>query len=458
MWLGLTAGGSKGRSMPRMQQTCSPDAGLAGTKPRTRRVARLLRRFARDKSGSYMLLGSLAAPILIGAAALGTEAGYWMHQHQKMQDAADSAAFAAATYYGPNPTASTGTSDAATSVAAGYGFVGPGPGGGGNSTIAVSEPPADGPDKNRTGSVEVTIKRDYPRMLSALFGGTPVTITARAVARTKGGYGCVLALDPTAAASAAAQGTVNIALQSCSLYDDSNNVSAVSGGGSATFTALSIGIVGGITGASNFSATEGIWTGQPSTPDPYADVNIPAFSGCNYHNYNTKKNDHLDPGIYCNGIHFNGGTTATLRDGTYIFDGGAFLVDGGATVTGNHVTLIFTSSSGGSNSYPSITINGGSTVTLGPPKSGLLSGIVFYADRNTPVGTSDKLDGGSGMTLGGAVYLPTAAVDWSGGNASSTVCTQVIGDTVSFSGNAALGVNCTGMGVRMWGTGAKLSE
>ena len=436
----------------------TPPAQTSSPKLHNRGVARLLREFARDKSGSYMLLGSLAAPILIGAAALGTEAGYWMHQHQKMQDAADSAAFAAATYYGPNPTASTGTSDAATSVAAGYGFIRSGIGVANGSTITVSEPPDSGPSRGQMGAVEVTIKRNYPRMLSALFGQTPVTITTRAVAKTKGGYGCVLSLDPSAAASAAAQGTVNIALQSCSLYDDSNNVSAVSGGGSATFTALSIGIVGGITGASNFSATEGIWTGQPSTPDPYADVNIPAFSGCNYHNYNTKKNDHLDPGIYCNGIHFNGGTTATLRDGTYIFDGGAFLVDGGATVTGNHVTLIFTSSSGGSNSYPSITINGGSTVTLGPPRSGLLSGIVFYADRNTPVGTSDKLDGGSGMTLGGAVYLPTAAVNWSGGNASSTVCTQVIGDTVSFSGNAALGVNCTGMGVRMWGTGAKLSE
>jgi hypothetical protein len=82
----------------------------------------------------------------------------------------------------------------------------------------------------------------------------------------------------------------------------------------------------------------------------------------------------------------------------------------------------------------------------------------MYADRNTPVGTSEKLDGGSGMTLSGAVYLPTGAVDWSGGNGTSITCTQVIGDTVNFSGNAALGVNCTGMGVRMWGTGAKLSE
>jgi len=441
------------------EQDCMFEANVSDTEKRKGRMSRLFRRFRGDKSGSYLILGALTTPILIGAAALGTEAGYWMHQQQKMQDAADSAVFAAATYYGPNPDSVSSNggrnfTNSATSVAASYGFAPSASGGG--ATITVAEPPTDGPSRGRTGAVEVTITRTYPRMLSALFGDAPVPIAARAVARTKGGYGCVLSLDPTAAASALVQGTTNINLQNCSLYDDSNSPTAVSGGGSASLTALSVGVVGGLTGASNFTATEGLWTGQPSTPDPYADVNIPSFGGCDYHNYSTKHNDHMNPGVYCNGIHFNGGTTATLADGTYIFMGNAFLVDGGATLQGNHVTLIFTTGNG--NSYPNITINGGSTVTLGPPTSGPLSGIVFYADRNTPVGMPEKLDGGSGMSLSGAVYLPTGAVDWSGGNGTSTTCTQVIGDTVTFSGNAAMGVNCTGMGVRMWGTGAILAE
>lgn len=434
---------------PRPSSSESPNP-----KPRKPGILAGLRRLGRNNSGSYIIVGALATPVLIGAAALGTEVGYWEHQHQKMQDAADSAAFASATYYGPNPSSSSGVNNAASSVASQYGFA---PGSGPTaSTITVAEPPTDGPSKGRTGAVEVTIQRKYPRMLSALFGNTPVTITTRAVAKTKGGYGCVLALDPTASNAAQAQGTISVALQSCSLYDDSNAGNAVNGGGSAAFSALSIGIVGNISGASNFTTTEGIWTGQPSTPDPYSDVNIPSYSGCDHHNYNTKQHDHLDPGVYCGGIHFNGGTTAILGDGTYIFDGGAFLVDGGATVTCNRCTIVLTSSSG--NNYPNVTINGGSTVTLSPPNSGSLSGLVFYADRRTPVGTKDNLDGGSGMSLGGAVYLPTGAVDWSGGNATGTVCTQVIGDTVNFSGNAALGVNCTGVGVRMWGTGAILSE
>lgn len=442
------------------KSNCSPEANVRAGTTHRRSVLRLVRAFAGNDSGSYVMISALVAPVLIGAATLGTEVGYWMHQKQKMQDAADSAAFAAATYYGPNPTASTGISNAATTVSSTYGFTpgsgGMGGSGSGNSVIVVSTPPTDGPNKDKTGAVEVTITRQYPRMLSALFGNTPVSIAARAVATTKGGYGCVLALDRTAAGSVSAHGSVNINLQNCSLYDNSASAAAVNGAGSAQVTALSVGIVGGIAGTRNFTTTEGIWTGQPSTPDPYADVNPPEYSGCDYNNYSTKKNDKMSQGVYCGGIHFNGNTTATLSDGTYVINGGAMQVDGGATITGSHVTFYFTSSSG--SDYPTVTINGGSTVSLGAPLSGPLSGIVFFADRDTPVGTEYKLNGGSSMTLGGAVYVPTAAIDWIGGNSTSTTCTQLIGDTVSFSGNAALGVNCAGAGVPMWGTGAKLAE
>src|SRR5215469_2071395 len=193
----------------------------------------LLSRFGRDESGNYALITALLMPVLIGAAALGTEMGYWMQQQQEMQDAADSAAYAAAAYYGPNNTNSSGVTSAATSVASTYGFASSSGGGGTTLTapkITVAEPPTDGPSKGQMGAVEVTIKKKYPRMLSAIFGNTPVAIAARAVAKTKGGYGCVLSLDPTTSNAAQAQGTINVALQSCSLYDDSNAGNAVSGG------------------------------------------------------------------------------------------------------------------------------------------------------------------------------------------------------------------------------------
>src|SRR5215469_11711920 len=149
----------------------TPPCGAAPARGKNA-VGRLLRRFSRDKSGSYIVMAALVSPILIGAAGLGTEVGYWMHQKQKMQDAADSAAYAAATYYGPNPgTVTTGGGQSflysGTSVTSAYGFTPLGVGTSGNSRIVVAEPPTDGPNKGHTGSVEVTITRSYPRMLSS---------------------------------------------------------------------------------------------------------------------------------------------------------------------------------------------------------------------------------------------------------------------------------------------------
>jgi Flp pilus assembly protein TadG len=413
----------------------------------------LLRHFGRDKSGAYIVVAALAMPILVGAAGLGTEVGSWMHQKQRMQDAADSAAFAAATYYGPNPASSL--SNQATSVTAAYGFT-PAMNGTG-SVINVSQPPTDGPSKGVTGAVEVTINRSYPRMLSALFAQTPVTIRARAVAKTKGGYGCVLALDPGASASVSAQGTVNIAANNCSIYDDSSSLTAVSGGGGAAVSALSVGIVGSIANTSNYTTVEGIWTKQPSTPDPYNNVNVPSFSGCYQNNFNSnKKNQKIIAGVYCNGMTFNAGNAVTLDDGTYIIDRGTLKVNGGAEVDCAHCTFVLTSSTG--KNYATVDVDGGAIMNVGPPNSGTMSGVIIYADRNTPVGTAYTFNGGSSQGIGGAVYIPTGAITWSGGNTAGAVCTQLIGDTVSFDGNAGLGVNCAGMGVKMWGTGAVLAE
>jgi hypothetical protein len=58
----------------------------------------------------------------------------------------------------------------------------------------------------------------------------------------------------------------------------------------------------------------------------------------------------------------------------------------------------------------------------------------------------------------GAVYLPSGAVQWAGGSGTSTNCTQVIGDTINFTGGAALAVNCANAGTRAIGLGTALVE
>src|SRR5690349_1482224 len=91
--VGASMNGRRERSN-RNESNSTPAEGNATSKLRI-----LLRRFYRDRSGNYLIITALAAPVLIGLAGLGTENGIWLYTHQKEQSAADAAAFSAAQAY-----------------------------------------------------------------------------------------------------------------------------------------------------------------------------------------------------------------------------------------------------------------------------------------------------------------------------------------------------------------------
>jgi hypothetical protein len=297
----------------------------------------------------------------------------------------------------------------------------------------------------------VIVTTQQARLLSSIFSTEAVTIRGRAVALPgNNGQGCVLALNASASGAVTSKGTSDIGLTQCSVYDNSSSATALVNGGSATINALSVNVVGNISGGSGITTTQGVNTGTSPAADPYASVTPPAFSGCNSNNLTIKDTETLNPGVYCNGLQLNAGANVTLNPGVYYIDRGSLQVNGGATITGTGVTLVFTSSTGAN--YATATINGGASVSLTGPTSGPLSGIAIYGDRNMPAGTVFKLDGGAGQGFGGAVYLPKGALDYAGGASVNTTCTQVIGDTVTFTGNAQLAVNCAGYGTQAIGT------
>jgi hypothetical protein len=145
-------------------------------------------------------------------------------------------------------------------------------------------------------------------------------------------------------------------------------------------------------------------------------------------------------------MQFNANADVTFNPGVYFVDRGNFSVNGGAKLQGTGVTIIFTSST--MSDWPDAQINGGATIDLRPPSTGPLAGIVMYGDRNIPTGTTFKFNGGASQYLGGAVYFPTGAVDFAGGAGTNTNCTQLIGDTITFTGNSGLAINCAGYGVK----------
>jgi hypothetical protein len=105
------------------------------------------------------------------------------------------------------------------------------------------------------------------------------------------------------------------------------------------------------------------------------------------------------------------------------------------------VTLVFTTSTGSNYAYA--TLNGGAIVTLSAPTSGPTKGLVFYGDRRMPLGTSFQLNGGSHQTIDGAIYVPKGSVQFAGGDQTSNACTQLVSDTITFTGNAFFKIGCS---------------
>jgi hypothetical protein len=195
---------------------------------------------------------------------------------------------------------------------------------------------------------------------------------------------------------------------------------------------------------------------QPKA-DPYANASFPSFFGCKQTNLTVKSTMTIDQGVYCGGMTVNAGATLTLNPGIYYLDQGSLSVAGNATLSGRGVTLVFTSSTG--SNWANAAINSNAIIDLTAPTSGLTAGIVLFGDRNMSVGTSFKLNGGGSQSFGGAIYLPKAALTFTGGASTGSGCTQIIANTISFTGSSSLTINCSGFATKSIGSAtATLAE
>ena len=164
-----------------------------------------------------------------------------------------------------------------------------------------------------TGSASGTINTQIMKVM----GFESMTITVRSVALAKSdGQGCVLSLNGSTSGATSVSGSTTVALNNCSLYDNSNNNSALTASGSSSLSALSVSVVGGATGTANISATQGIKTHTAPAFDPYANDTYPA-PPANCQNQSPLHNTQtLSPGFFC-GLKLNSDANVTLNPGIY---------------------------------------------------------------------------------------------------------------------------------------------
>ena len=397
-----------------------------------------LRRFGFDDAGATAVIAAILFPVVVGGLGLGAETGYWYMTQRKLQHVADVSAHAAGTRLR--------AADTDQQVIAAARLVASRSGYSGTPELAV-DPHYTSADHPGAMLVEVVATDVQPRLFSGvvagLFSSDPqltVTMSARAVAQVDAGEAsraCVLALSTTASRAVTVTGAATLTLEGCDLASNSD---------ATTGCAFSVG--GAHTPGLHLSQCDEVKENAPLVRDPYAHVAEPAVGAIPCENNSqvgkpnaaatlTPTHPH-ESGVnamrFCGDLDAKG--TVTFEPGLYIVEGTLRMTSSNeaSQLTGEGVTFYFTDSA-----EMRLT---GTSLHLAAPATGPFAGLLFFGSRSATT-ANHKIGGTNNSILTGAVYTPASAITISGNaEAVDGGCTQVIGDTVSFTGNAMLQSTC----------------
>ncbi|WP_189521756.1 MULTISPECIES: pilus assembly protein TadG-related protein [unclassified Mesorhizobium] len=383
----------------------------------------------RSRSANVATIFALTLPIVVGAAGFGVETSYWYYNSLRLQATADAAAYAGALEQISGSDTPTIVA-AATQSAATNGL--------GAGTIVVNTPPASGPNTAKK-AVEVIVGQKLNRMFTLIFTQSQVPEQARAVALiTDASKACLRALDPSASQSVLVSGSASMKLTGCVIMTNSIAQDAIKVQGSAALQADCLISAGGVV-LNNPVTTicKAPITQALPIPDPFASVPAPAASNPCQTLKNNKTTQTIQPGTYCSGMDLSG--NVTLSPGVYVVQGN-LKINAGAVVTGSGVTIFMAGSS-------TVSMNGNATVTLSAPQSGTYSGMLFYGDR-TGMAAQSTFNGTADSLLTGAIYFSKQQVNYLGNFSGKNGCTQVVADTIQWSGHSTINQDCSSLGMK----------
>jgi hypothetical protein len=388
------------------------------------------------EAGQALIFGVVALGLLLlGFTGLGIDIGFLRYEKRLQQTAADNAALAGAAEI---PFGSSYIGPAGKHGASLDGFTD----GSNNVTVTVYNPPQSGPHNGDSNYVEAYVAKVQPTYFMKALGITTQTVTARAVAYWGAGVGnsCVFTLgNPgNGIQGISVSGTPTLNAPTCGIDD---NGTFRSNGKKLDVNAGTIGVVGtdtnngGGTVTCSGSTTNCPVTGIAPAGDPLAYLTPPCTTCVTTTNLSISSDQTVNPGSF-NSIHITGGNV-TLNPGVYVIGSGGLTINGNANVTGTGVTFYITN--GGS-----VQINGTGTVTFYAPTTDPYAGILFYQDPNDT--SAATINGTSSSIFQGALYFPSASLDFSGTAGSTSfnsgaAYTIIVSDALVVNGTATVNIN-----------------
>ena len=367
------------------------------------RVWRWLGRYGRDRRGNISAMMALLIVPLVGVMGVATETGNWFLIQRSMQNAADSAAIAAAT----NANATNNSYQLeGKSVATNFGYTN----GANSTTVTIVNNDNTVPAKCGGACYAVTITRTVPVFLTRVVGlGATQAVTAKAVAVPQNvptSY-CLVSLG--AGDAFHINGGNSVDLNGCNVFANGdttcNGNNSNGGANSITYGP----------GASNKKCTPSVAATAPLT-DPYASLaaSIPpktcgAPSPQTFTNTTIAWGTNGTPPHFCGDVTINGTVTVnTPSTGSLmVIEDGNLIVNGTLATSGSSaLTVLFTGTNAGSH-----IMTGGGTLDISAPLagSGTWSGMAIYQDPALTSGV-DMANAGNAPTwnISGVIYVPNS--------------------------------------------------
>ncbi len=403
-----------------------------------------LKKFTADQRGSTAIMLALLFPFMVAGLAFGSEYGYFELVKRRLQNASDTAAFAAGTQL-RSGLDETGMATAALLVAEESGYYDS------TGTLTLASPPVSGAFLGDNSAVHVTLNQSLERWFSKLFVNTPVTLSVDTTVQVNSGRpACVLALDPSADQAVSATGSTDVTLNGCDVASNSISSSAYYQQGNADLHTECISTVGGASvqqpGKLELKGCSQVIENAPVTADPYRGRSEPpnhATMPCEPDNTDWTMNGGTpDSGKkYCGGAVSNQTITVDVDPANpwIVLSGGNWKFNANAEFTGLGVTLFFTQGA-------TLTLNGSAKFTLKAPTSGNFSGLAIFIDRDDA--TTFKFNGSADATIVGAIYGESASLEVLGSIdvGASGECLQLVAGTIKFSGSSDWDIDCSAAG------------
>jgi Flp pilus assembly protein TadG len=380
--------------------------------------------------GQALILLVLGMVSLIGLTALAIDGGNIFSDRRHAQNAADTAALAAALAKARDQNWSA----AALGRAASNGYDNDGA----SNIVEVHSPPVSGTYAGNAEYIQVIITSNVETFFAGIVGVTQVTNRVEAIARSRPPIAsemyfgnAMVSLSPDTCKSFLYGGTAGTSVIGGGLFVNSNCSCADSAAFFNASSSARLDASEGITAVGCIKYKEGAVTGPAQSgadpvayPPEYVMPN-PTCSGDAVWNNTTKT---LSPGHWTGD--FPPSQTAHLEPGVYCVNGDFKITSSNAALTGSEVTIHVTSGE--------VRFNGG-YVDLSAPTSGPYKGLLI----SLPITNSSEvvLNGNASWSITGTILAPASNCTINGTEDGFALNSQVICYNINLTGTGSTTIN-----------------